>query len=336
MLDRHSPLYLTEKFTLQNRVVIPPMASTTAASDGSVTQKTLEHYTNLARAGAGLVIAEYSFVHSSGRSEENQLGISEDSQIPGLAKIAERIHAAGAFAGVQITHGGGKSSSELTHGNFMGPSAIAVPVKGEALETPRAMTLDDIELWKNSFIQAADRAVLAGFDLVEFHSAHGYGLNQWLSPLTNQRTDSYGQDLMGRSRLLREIVAAVRKVHPQLLLSVRLPGQDFLEGGLKTKDSIEIAKMLVELGLNILHISSGIGGWRRPTTRIGEGYLVSEATEIQAEITIPVIGVGGIETGNYIDEALREKKFSLAAVGRAILKDPTAFKERQLLQPSIA
>jgi len=172
--------------------------------------------------------------------------------------------------------------------------------------------------------------VQAGFDLVEFHSAHGYGLNQWLSPITNQRIDSYGTDLHGRMRLLIEIVEAVRIRHPQLLLSVRLPGQDFLPGGLKIGDTVAIAQRLESLGVDILHISSGIGGWRRPAVRIGEGYLVQEAEQIQRAVKIPVIGVGGIQTGTYINQSLNEEKFQLAAVGRAILKDPAGWFNENL------
>lgn len=328
-INRFSPLQINKR-TLKNRVVVPPMASGTAQIDGLATEKTLEHYARLTEAGIGLVIVEYSYVHASGRSEAHQLGISKDEQIPGLSELAQTIQERGALAGIQITHGGGKSSRGLTGGQLMAPSPIATPVKGDALETPTAMTAQDIELWKSSFVDAAHRAVEAGFDLVEFHAAHGYGLNQWLSPLTNERQDQYGQDLVGRSRLLREIIQTVRKNHPDLLISVRMPGQDFLDGGLSVSDSLALAEMLQNLGVHLIHVSSGIGGWRRPSSRSGEGYLVDEAAKIQARLKIPVIGVGGIETGEYIDQSLRDQKFSLAAVGRAILKDPQSWRQSNL------
>jgi len=306
------------------------MASQTATVDGFVTTKTTDHYTRIAQSGAGLMFVEYTFVHASGRSEEHQLGASTDEHILGLSHLAKIIQQSGALPGLQLSHGGGKSSFDLTKGMLMAPSPIAVPVKGETLETPNAMTKDDIELWKTSFIDATRRAVQAGFDLVEFHSAHGYGLNQWLSPITNQRVDEYGQNLQNRSRLLREIIQTVRKNHPKLLISVRLPGQDFLAAGLTIIDTIKIAKDLEALGVNFIHVSSGIGGWKRPLSRNGEGYLVKEAAEIQAQIGIPVIGVGGIQTAEYIDRVISEKTISLAAVGRAILQNPTEFKKRVL------
>lgn len=192
------------------------------------------------------------------------------------------------------------------------------------------MTGAEIELWKQSFLDAIDRAVLAGFDLIELHSAHGYGLNQWLSPITNHREDEYGRNQMGRMKLALEIVCLVRARHPDLLISVRIPGQDFMEGGLSTTDMTMFARCLEKSGTNIIHVSSGIGGWRRPAIRIGEGYLVEEAATIQSVVTVPVIGVGGIETGAFIDNGLQRRRFALAAVGRAILKDPIGWRSREL------
>jgi NADPH2 dehydrogenase len=329
-LNRYSPLPLTADRLLKNRVVLPPMASQTATPEGFATTATFDHYARLARSGAGLLIAEYTFVHASGRSEDNQLGASTDAHIAGLTEIAKIFKSSGAVAGLQLSHGGGKSDRQLTSGFFMGPSGIAVPVKNETLEAPAIMSLDDVLLWKNAFVAAAGRAVQAGFELVEFHSAHGYGLNQFLSPITNRRDDAYGKNLAGRARLLIEIVSEVRSLYPQLLISVRIPGQDFLENGLTTADMIEVARMLENAGVHLIHVSSGIGGWRRPADRTGQGYLVSEAAAIQKNIRLPVIGVGGIETGLYIDGALQSGLFALAAVGRAILGDPPGWHAQNL------
>lgn len=329
-LTRHSPLPFPGGLRLKNRVVVPPMASGTASEEGFVTGATLEHYANLAESCAGLLFVEYSYVHPSGKSEANQLGAHDHSLIPGLTELARTIKNSGALAGLQLVHSGGKSDSVLTGGQLMGPSAISVPVKGDALEVPRRMTSADVLLWKSSFVSAIGRAALAGFDLVELHAAHGYGLNQFLSPVTNQRHDEYGGSLENRTRLLLEIVAEAKRLYPELLLSVRMPGQDFLPHGLSQQDAIELAQKLEASGVHVLNISSGIGGWRRPAPRIGEGYLVSEAELIQAAVEVPVIGVGGIESGTYIDESLRLRRFSLAAVGRAILKEPKAWGESNL------
>lgn len=328
-LNRFSTLTLNSKLSARNRVVVPPMASQTATTEGIATQKTFEHYARLTQAGAGLLFVEYTFVHPSGRSEENQLGISTDEHIAGLRQVAGIIHKAGAIAGLQLSHGGGKSERNLTGGSLMSPSGISVPVRNEGLETPDAMSVEDILLWKNAFVSASERAVLAGFDLIELHAAHGYGLNQFLSPITNQRLDGYGGDLLGRSRLLLEIVTVIRQKFPELLISVRMPGQDFFENGLLLSDTIALAQLLEKAGANLLHVSSGIGGWRGPSARNGtEGYLVAEAAQIQAYVKVPVIGVGGIQTAAYMDKVISEKTISLVAVGRAILSDPLEFYKR--------
>ena len=315
---------------LRNRIVVPPMASQTANGKGLVTERTLSHYERLAEAAPGLLMVEYTFVHDSGRSEEHQLGIQSDSHIFGLTQLANRIKQSGSIAGIQITHSGGKTERTLTGGVLMGPSAVAVPVKDRIMETPAAMSKDEICLWIDAFVIAVERAVLAGFDLVEFHAAHGYGLNQWLSPITNRREDVYGGDLQGRMRIILKIISTVRTKHPDLLLSVRMPGQDFLEGGITTEEAVEIAQALETAGIDILNVSSGIGGWRRPSPRIGEGYLVNEAAAIQAKVEVPVIGVGGIETGDFIDASLEANRLSLAAIGRAILRDPKQWRIQNL------
>jgi NADPH2 dehydrogenase len=306
------------------------MASQTADDGGFVTEQTLSHYARLAEGRPGLLMVEYTYVHRSGRSEDRQLGIQSDTHVDGLKRLARTIQASGALAGIQITHAGGKTERTLTEGQLMAPSGIAVPVKDRSLEVPTPMADHEITLWKEAFLQAVDRAVQAGFDCVEFHSAHGYGLNQWLSGITNQRTDAYGGGLKARMALLLEIVQAARSRYPHLLLSVRMPGQDFIGGGLEIEDTIEIAQALERIGIDLIHVSSGIGGWRRPGNREGEGYLVNEATRIQASVRIPVIGVGGIETGTYIDHGLQTHQFALAAVGRAILKDPKTWQIKNL------
>ncbi len=330
-LNRFSELGFRNGKSVGNRVVVPPMASETADELGYVTAKTLSHYERLARSGAGLVMLEYTYIDPSGRSERNQLGIYSDGQIADLARIADAIHQAGGLAGIQLTHSGGKTSRDLTGGVLMAPSAIAVPVKDREMERPDGMSLAEIHLWKTSFELAVGRASDAGFDLVEFHAAHGYGLNQWLSPITNHRSDKYGGTSEGRARLLLEIVEAARSAHPELLFAVRMPGQDFLEDGLSPGDAVWIAKKLEAVGVDLIDVSSGIGGWRRPRDRRGEGYLVSEASAIQSAVAIPVIGVGGIERGTFIDDVVASGVVSLTAVGRAILRDPEAWREQNMV-----
>jgi NADPH2 dehydrogenase len=330
MKNRLSPLQLNSHITLNNRIVVPSMASATADNDGFVTNSTLAHYSRLAESKAGLIFVEYSFVDTSGRSEENQLGINDDLQVLGLTLLAKNIHYSGSVAAIQLTHSGGKTESKFTGGRLFSPSGITVPVKDQVLETPDVMDATDIQKWKSWFLDAAKRAVRAKFDLIELHAAHGYGLNQWLSPITNKRTDHYGGSILNNVRILLEIIEEIRFHYPNLLISVRMPGQDFLDDGLGPSDCIVLAKEIEKAGADIINISSGIGGWRRPGSREGEGYLVEEAALIQQEVSVPVIGVGGIESANYIDEIIMKNKVSLAAIGRAILKDPKAWAQNEL------
>lgn len=325
---RERRLALPSGITLGNRVVIPAMASDTANEDGMVSAKTIAHYQRLAQAGAGLVFVEYTYVLRSGRSEQNQLGLDEDRKIEGLSAVARALREAGAIPGIQLTHAGGKTSRDLTGGVLQGPSTVSVPVKDRAMEIPAEVSLPEIAEWIDAFAMAAQRAQRAGFQVVEIHAAHGYGLNQWLSPITNQRRDAYGGGLKNRMRLLLEIVRRIRETSPSITLSVRIPGMDFLPGGLSLDDGVRIAQSLEAHGVEIINVSSGIGGWRRPRDRRGQGYLVAEAAEIQRHINAPVIGVGGIETGEFIDALIAENRVALAAVGRAILQDPLAWKRK--------
>jgi NADPH2 dehydrogenase len=322
MQNFNIPLPIHSKLSLKNRVIVPPMASQTADKKGNVTNQTLQHYQRLIQSQASLVMVEYSYVHDYGKSESNQLGISSDEHISGLKKLAQIFHAAQLPAAIQLVHGGGKTERSITGGPLLAPSALPIPTRGEEMEIPDEANLNDVYQIKESFIEAAHRAFSAGFDWIELHAAHGYGLNQWLSPLTNKRTDPYGGTYAKRTRLLMEIAIEIRYLFPDIAISVRIPGQDYIEGGLTVNDSIRLAGDLEAIGINIINVSSGIGGWRRPRDKRGEGYLVSEAQEIKKHISIPVIGVGGISTTEYIQNALENSFFDLAAVGRAILQNP--------------
>jgi NADPH2 dehydrogenase len=321
--NRLSPYVFPGGKIARNRVVVPPMTSQTAEPSGNASPATIENYARLARSGAGLVFVEYSFVHASGRGQEDQLGADSDARLPGLREVARVIRGAGALAALQLVHVGGKTTAALAGGVPMSPSGVLVPVKGWTPDGSVEMTLADVRLWVRWFTEAALRAEAAGFDMVELHAAHGYGLNQWLSPLTNTRADAYGGDIEGRGRILFDILKSIRAAAPGLLLAVRLPGQDHMEGGLTTREMGRLVARLEEFGADLIDVSSGIGGWRRPDSRPrGEGYLVDDAAELKRSTALPVIGVGGIESGDYIDRILAEGRVDFAAVGRAILKDP--------------
>jgi NADPH2 dehydrogenase len=330
--NRFTPYSFYNSKITKNRVIIPPMASQTANKNGFVTPATIEHYKNLAQSDAGLIFVEYSFIHKSGKGEENQLGADSDEKIEGLKKVVSVIHQQKALAGLQIVHAGGKTSSEITAVELIGASAIAVPIKGSNLEKPTPLLKANIAKYIQWYVDAASRAQQAGFDFVELHAAHGYGLNQWLSPLTNQRDDEFGGPISNRAKILLTISQRIKEEIPSLLLAVRLPARDYLTGGLSLADMSYVTQKLEKIGVDLIDVSSGIGGWKRPEGSSGEGYLVEDAMALKRNTSVPVIGVGGIESGSYIDEVLSLKKIDFAAVGRALLKDPLKWSQKNLIE----
>ena len=324
MIDRNFRLrswQFSNGVTAKNRLVVPAMASATADITGHISPATVSHYARLAESGAGIVFVEYSYVHGSGRSEINQLGAAEPGHFAGLEMLAKTIQSRGALAGLQLVHAGGKTLPEWSGGKVMTPGSRPIPVMpNQNVGEPQAMSSSDMELWRGWFASSAQRAVTAGFDLIELHAAHGYGLNQWLSPLTNDRSDAYGGSQDNRLRFLREIVTIVREKTAKKLLSVRIACRDFLEQGSGIEEAVVLAQMLEAQGVDIINVSSGLGGWRRPRERVGEGYLLNEAQLIQSRVRIPVIAVGGFETPLAIDKAIGRGDTTFVAVGRAILE----------------
>ena len=305
-----------------NRIAVPAMASQTADAEGRATPVSVAHYGRLAASGAGIVFVEYSFVHVSGKAEPRQLGVADAAHgesLPALARAIKESGCKGVLAGFQIAHAGGKTTTEVTGGPLQSPSGVVVPARGRQLEVPTVMTPGLVEDWKAWFVGAALRVERAGFDVVELHAAHGYGLNQWLSPLTNLREGPYGAH--ERNRLLRAIVAGIRQQAPGLLISVRIPGQDFLEGGLQEEEMQSFALELEQAGADLINVSSGLGGWNDAAARIAEGFLVPQAAAIQSRVSVPVMGVGGIKSLGYVNGAVTRGDLQFAAVGRAILHD---------------
>src|SRR5215472_15185174 len=260
-----SPFQL-RSVTFPNRVGVSPMCQY-SSEDGFATDWHLVHLGSRAAGGAGLVLIEASAVLPEGRISCGDLGIWKDDHIPMLARIASFLHSQGARAGIQIAHAGRKGSmtppfvGERLLGAAEGgwtpvaPSAIAFSPR---YAVPRALDQAGIDEVVEAFARAARRALAAGFDLVEIHSAHGYLLHEFLSPLSNQRTDVYGGSFENRTRLLMQVVEAVRVVWPiELPLSVRISATDWVEGGWNLDESVALAKKLREQGVDLVDVSSG-------------------------------------------------------------------------------
>jgi len=305
--------------TLKNRIVMPPMATHQASDAGEVGEAHIRHYAARARAQVGLIIVEHAYVHQSGRLGETQLGIHADACIPGLCHLADAIRAGGSASGIQITHAGYKNTRAVIGRQPTAPSDVTDPNSGE---TPRALTADEIGTLVDAYADGARRAAEAGFKVIELHGAHGYLLGQFLSPVTNRRTDRYGGDLTGRLTFAREVIDAVRHaIGKGFPLFYRLGADDFMPGGRTPEDGWKAAAYLAGAGIDCMDVSGGLIGTGRDRFT-DQGFFVPLAEGVKRAVDIPVIGVGNIRDADYADLVVREGRIDLVAIGRALLKDP--------------
>lgn len=311
--------------TLSNRLIMPPMA-TAKSEDGRVNQAILDYYKEKSKGGYfSLIIIEHSFISPEGKAHPGQLSVAEDSTIKGLQGLSHIIHQNGSKAFMQISHAGSGTKEEFTGSVPVAPSSIAHPLNGL---TPKELTKPEINGIIEAFQSAARRVKAAGFDGVEIHSAHGYLLNQFFSPLTNKRTDEYGGTLHNRIRIHLEIIKAVRSVvgsdFPVLL---RLGASDYKEGGISIEDSQTAASEFEKAGIDILDITGSFLGFTAPPGASGQGYFSPLTQAIKEVVSIPVILTGGITEAHAAEQLLRDGKADLIGVGRAVLKDATWAKK---------
>lgn len=305
---------------IKNRLVMPPMATSKATEDGQITKQICDYYYEKSFGGyIGLIITEHSYVNRKGKAGKGQISIADDRDINGLKELATLIHENGSKVIAQISHAGGKAKREITGKDVYGASASPIP---KIDLVPLEMSTNDIQEVISDFTKAAIRAKQAGFDGVEIHSAHGYLLNQFYSPLTNKRTDEYNaQTLHNRLKLHIQIIESIRKaVGHNFLIAVRLGACDYMEDGSTLQDSIKAAKLLEEAGIDLLDISGGLCGYMRPDCK-EEGYFNEITEAIQEVIDIPVILTGGIIEARTAEMLLQNKKADFIGVGRALLKD---------------
>lgn len=307
---------------LNNRLVMPPMATVKSNDDGKVTQQLCDYYEERAKGNyIGLIIIEHSYVNLDGKAGKGQISISQDSDIDGLKKLVSTIQKTGTKVMAQLNHAGGVAQSGIYGNENYSASSVKMPNKPREYSLPREMSSYDIERLIDDFVKSAIRAKKAGFDGVEIHSAHGYLLNQFYSPLTNKRTDKYnGNSIEGRLRLHLDIIEAIRKSLGDYPLAIRLGACDYMEGGSSINDSINAAKIFEQAGVDLLDISGGFCGYINPNIK-EQGYF-SEITEaIKENTSIPIILTGGINNVDIAEKLLKNKKADLIGVGRAILKD---------------
>ncbi|GAB6174204.1 FAD-dependent oxidoreductase [Paradesulfitobacterium aromaticivorans] len=307
---------------LRNRMVMPPMSTRLSNTDGSVNARLLKYYETRAKGGVGAIIVEYSYIdEEASKAAVCQLGVYNDNLLPGLSELAEIIKFHGAKALMQLCHGGGQSPSYLIKQAPLAPSVI--PAKSG--EIPKQLTIEEILKIVNSFGEAALRVKNAGFDGVEIHGAHGYLINQFLSPRFNKRNDAYGPNFAARVRFPLEIVKEIRKrVGKKFTIGFRLNVDDFLIDGITLEESKQFVKMLEDVGIDYIHASGGTyesHQYMISPSYLKRGHLAYLAREMKQVVSIPVISVGGInhEVGPKIIE---NEDADLVAMGRALVADP--------------
>ena len=307
--------------TLRNRIAMSPMCMYSAADDGLATDWHLAHYVSRATGGVGLIITEATAVQAHGRISANDLGLWNDSQIESLARIVRLCHAQGAMMGVQLAHAGRKAwSANKGVGSAIPVAPSAIPFDADWV-TPHELTLGEIDEIVSAFRAAAQRAVVVGFDTIEIHSAHGYLLHEFLSPLSNQRADEYGGSLQNRARLLLRVVDAVRGVVPDTFpLLVRLSCTDWIATGLTIDDQVQVARWLKEHGVDMIDCSSG--GNAPVVPPVGPGYQVPFAEKIRHEANIATMAVGLISQPEMAEEVVHNGRADVVALGRELLRNP--------------
>lgn len=308
--------------TLRNRIVMSPMCMYSAGEDGRATDWHLAHYVARAVGGVGLILTEATAVEARGRISPADLGLWDDAQVAPLARIVRLCQEQGAAVGVQLAHAGRKAwSAERGVGPALpvAPSAVAHDADWVV---PHALMVDEIGGIVAAFVAAARRAQAAGCDVIEIHAAHGYLLHEFLSPLSNRRSDDYGGPLENRARMLLEVVEVVRAVWPaHKPMLVRLSATDWVEGGLTVADQAQVARWLWERGVDLVDCSSG-GITPSGPPSVGPRYQVPFAEQIRRETEVGTIAVGLITTPEQAEEILREGRADLVALGRELLRHP--------------
>jgi 2,4-dienoyl-CoA reductase-like NADH-dependent reductase (Old Yellow Enzyme family) len=317
---------------LKNRTVRSATWMGMAEKDGRCSTRLMKRMEALARGEVGLIITGFSYVMPNGQALGGQLGIHDDAMIPNLSRLTKRVHAANGKIAMQIVHAGVQTvMSEKRDQPVWGPS----PVHNELFrKTPKAMAQREIKETVQAFARAAGRVKRAGFDAVQLHGAHGYLVSQFLSPLTNKRTDKYGGPIENRARFLFQVYRAVRKrVGKDFPVLIKLNAKDFVRGGLHERDALSVAKMLDDMGIDAIELSGGTPaagdlGPARPKIRKAdeEAYFSPFAKKIKRHVSVPIILVGGIRSLKGVNHVLKSGAADLVSMARPFIREPNLIK----------
>ncbi len=330
MAHLFDPLSIRD-LTFSNRVFVSPMCEY-SSTDGYANDWHFVHLGSRAVGGAALVLTEAAAIVPEGRISPQDLGIWSDDHIAPLARMVRFIHEQGSVAGMQLAHAGRKASTYRPwegHGtvpenaggwsNVVAPSVVRF---ADHYPLPRALSLDGIQEIVAAFAEAARRACEAGFRVIEIHAAHGYLIHEFLSPLSNLREDAYGGSFANRTRLLREVVAAVRSAWPEgAPLFVRISASDWVDGGWDIQQSVELARGLKEMGVDLIDCSSG-GNVAQAKIPVGPGYQTHFAEQIRREAGIKTGTVGMIVSSAQAEHVVATGQADAVIIAREFLRDP--------------
>ena len=330
MTHLFSPFTIRD-ITLRNRVAVSPMCQY-SSDDGLANDWHLVHLGSRAVGGAGLVFTEAAAVSAEGRISPHDLGIYKDAHVDPLRRITQFIQEQGAAAGIQLAHAGRKSSTarpwegggpvDEAEGGWIPVQAPSALPFDEGYQTPEALDDAGITVLIDDFVDAARRSLSAGFQVIELHAAHGYLLHQFLSPLSNKRTDGYGGSLENRMRLTLEVARAVRREWPEHLpLFVRISATDWVEGGWDIEQSVELARCLKSEGVDLIDCSSG-GAVPHVKIPVGPAYQTPFAERVRRDADIATGAVGLITEPRQADQIIRDGQADMVLLAREMLRDP--------------
>ena len=310
---------------IPNRIVRSATAERMADGEGCPFPQLKELYQELARGGVGLIITGHMYVHPAGKAHAEMTGIYKDELIPDLAKLAEAVHDLNGRIVVQINHAGMNAKAEVVPEAFA-PSAIEAPFLARPA---REITPQEIDTAIQAYADAARRCQEAGFDGVQIHAAHGYLISQFLSPFVNRRTDEWGGTSEKRMRFLREVCAAIRgQVGDEYPVLIKLGMMDGVEGGLSAEDGAQVVAALVEMGIDALEISGGIGGEKNLNVRKGirseaeEAYFLPLARQARPRTQLPILLVGGFRSRSVMEQVLADGDADFISLCRPLISEP--------------
>jgi 2,4-dienoyl-CoA reductase-like NADH-dependent reductase (Old Yellow Enzyme family) len=311
---------------LSNRFVRSATWEGMAGDDGSVTPALVNLMARLAEGGVGLIISSHAYIKPEGQAGPRQLGVYQEALVPGLRQMTQAVHEQGGRMVLQLAHAGGFANSKLTGQTPLAPSAV----EGFSKIPPKEMTSEDIREVTEAFGLAARRAQAAGFDGVQIHTAHGYLLSQFLSPLFNKRLDDFGGTAENRYRVLGQVLKKVRSaVGDDFPVLVKLNSQDFLEGGLTLEDSVKIGGWLQGDGIDAIELSGGTlkSGTLSPsrsgiTTEEQEAYFTEGAKAFKEKVTVPLLLVGGIRSWPVAERIIEQGTADYISMSRPFIREP--------------